>query len=94
VGCFGFGFGFTAVGFVVCGVGVVVGSGKHGEITKRIQDVFFAITSGESEAPGNWLTFVNEVRIEVNPSANGHAQVSIPEPEEAPITMEARAFGD
>ncbi len=60
---------------------ITVGNGKRGEITKRLQDVFFAITSGEQEAPGNWLTYVNEVASEANPTNNGHA-------------MEARAFGD
>lgn len=39
---------------------ITVGSGKRGEITKRLQEAFFAITSGEREAPGKWLTYVNE----------------------------------
>jgi branched-chain amino acid aminotransferase len=39
---------------------IKVGQGKRGEITRRIQEVFFAITSGEREAPGKWLTYVQE----------------------------------
>jgi branched-chain amino acid aminotransferase len=41
---------------------ITIGSGKRGEITKRLQEVFFEITSGERPAPGNapWLTYVNE----------------------------------
>lgn len=39
---------------------ITVGAGKRGPITKRIQEVFFEITSAARPAPGNWLTFVNE----------------------------------
>lgn len=39
---------------------ITVGEGKRGPITKRIQEVFFEITSAQRPAPGNWLTFVNE----------------------------------
>lgn len=37
-----------------------IGNGKRGEITAKIQKVFFEITSGERPAPGPWLTYVNE----------------------------------
>ncbi|MGQ0542285.1 MAG: branched-chain amino acid transaminase [Blastocatellia bacterium] len=42
---------------------ITVGSGKRGEITKRIQDEFFAIIDAKRPAPfgADWLTFVNDV---------------------------------
>jgi len=41
---------------------ITVGAGKRGEITKRIQDVFFDVIVGEKPTPNNapWLTYVNE----------------------------------
>src|SRR4030081_903981 len=39
---------------------IQIGSGGRGEITAKIQKVFFEITSGEREAPGPWLTYVRE----------------------------------
>lgn len=41
---------------------ITVGAGKRGEVTKRIQDVFFDVIVGEKPAPNNapWLTYVNE----------------------------------
>lgn len=41
---------------------IQVGTGKRGEITKKLQDVFFAVIHGERPAPENapWLTYVNE----------------------------------
>lgn len=39
---------------------IKIGSGSRGPITAAIQKEFFAITSGEKEAPGNWLTFAKE----------------------------------
>src|ERR671939_1626100 len=41
---------------------ISVGTGRRGPVTERIQKVFFEITSGEREAPGDWLTFVSERR--------------------------------
>jgi branched-chain amino acid aminotransferase len=38
---------------------IKIGNGSRGPITAAIQKEFFAITSGEKEAPGNWLTFAN-----------------------------------
>jgi branched-chain amino acid aminotransferase len=35
-----------------------IGNGKRGLITAQLQTDFFAITSGEKEAPGDWLAFV------------------------------------
>lgn len=41
---------------------ITIGAGKRGEITKRLQEVFFKVIVGESPAPNNapWLTYVNE----------------------------------
>jgi branched-chain amino acid aminotransferase len=41
---------------------ITVGSGKRGDITKKIQEVFFDIILAKRPAPNNapWLTFVNE----------------------------------
>ena len=68
---------------------ITVGTGKRGEITKRLQEVFFAITSGEREAPGKWLTYANEVET-ANPNSERAGLVS----EKMEAAMEARAFGD
>jgi branched-chain amino acid aminotransferase len=37
-----------------------IGDGKRGPITVQLQNDFFAITSGEKEAPGDWLAFVSK----------------------------------
>jgi branched-chain amino acid aminotransferase len=37
---------------------IQIGGGRRGPITKRLQEEFFAITSGRKEAPGDWLSFV------------------------------------
>ena len=37
---------------------VKVGDGKRGPITKKLQEKFFAIVSGEEEDKHNWLTYV------------------------------------
>lgn len=41
---------------------ITVGSGTRGEITKRIQEVYFEVIRGERPAPNNapWLTYVND----------------------------------
>jgi len=41
---------------------ITVGSGKRGEMTKRLQDEFFKIVLAERPAPNgaNWLTFVKD----------------------------------
>jgi len=39
---------------------IKIGEGKRGPITAALQKEFFAITSGEKEAPGDWLAFVNK----------------------------------
>lgn len=37
---------------------IKVGAGKRGPITAALQKDFFAITSGEKEAPGSWLSLI------------------------------------
>jgi branched-chain amino acid aminotransferase len=37
---------------------VKVGAGKPGDITKALQDAFFAVTSGKAEDKHGWLTYV------------------------------------
>jgi hypothetical protein len=41
---------------------ITIGAGKRGEITRKVQEVFFAITAGEQEAPNGakWLTYVGK----------------------------------
>ncbi|MGI8556313.1 MAG: branched-chain amino acid transaminase [Pyrinomonadaceae bacterium] len=41
---------------------ITIGTGKRGEITKKLQDIFFAVIKGERPTPNNapWLTYVNE----------------------------------
>jgi branched-chain amino acid aminotransferase len=41
---------------------ITVGSGRCGEMTKRLQEEFFKVIAAERPAPfgANWLTFVNE----------------------------------
>jgi branched-chain amino acid aminotransferase len=39
-----------------------VGEGKPGPITKRVQDAFFAITSGKAEDKYGWLTHVRQAQ--------------------------------
>lgn len=39
--------------------GIQIGVGKRGDVTKRIQDEFFAIVKGEKEDRHNWLTLVS-----------------------------------
>lgn len=41
---------------------IEIGTGKRGEITKRIQETYFEIIKGEKAPPNNapWLTYVNE----------------------------------
>ena len=47
-----------------------IGNGGRGEITAKIQKVFFEITKGERPAPGPWLTYVNEHKAKSG--NNGH----------------------
>lgn len=49
---------------------IPVGNGKRGEITEKIQKVFFEITKGQREPPGKWLTYVKEEPSKA--ANNGH----------------------
>jgi branched-chain amino acid aminotransferase len=51
---------------------ITVGKGGRGQITEKIQRAFFEITKGERKAPGDWLTYVNNVDTSKS-SNNGHA---------------------
>ena len=48
---------------------ITIGAGGRGEITEKIQKVFFEITSGERPAPGPWLTYVDEKKAATNRTA-------------------------
>jgi branched-chain amino acid aminotransferase len=53
---------------------IQIGSGERGEITAKIQKVFFEITSGERQPPGPWLTYVREQKARAaNQPATGNA---------------------
>ena len=47
---------------------ITIGSGKRGEMTKRLQDEFFKIVLAERPAPNgaNWLTFVQDTAATQN----------------------------
>ncbi len=54
---------------------ISIGTGHRGEITARIQQLFFDVTSGERPAPGDWLTYVRESE-QTRPGSNGRASVA------------------
>jgi branched-chain amino acid aminotransferase len=56
---------------------ITVGAGGRGSVTERIQKRFFEITSGERQAPGPWLTYVNE-SAKTQPENNGRTATSTP----------------
>jgi branched-chain amino acid aminotransferase len=49
---------------------IKIGTGQRGEITARIQQLFFDITSGAAPAPGPWLTYINEQDAQAQASGN------------------------
>src|SRR5947209_9179009 len=53
---------------------IPVGAARRGPVTERIQKVFFEITSGEREAPGEWLTFVDEHKAAAESNGYNAAQ--------------------
>jgi branched-chain amino acid aminotransferase len=70
---------------------ITVGTGTRGEITRRIQQTFFAITAGERPAPGNWLTFVNETSTVAVPAGNnGHSKKLVTEATSEPASVDFR----
>ena len=57
---------------------ITIGTGRRGEITGKLQERFFQITSGQREAPGPWLTYVNE-SAPVSFEGNGHSREHVKE---------------
>jgi branched-chain amino acid aminotransferase len=57
---------------------ITIGNGRRGEITGKLQEVFFQITAGEREAPGPWLTYVNENAAR-SFEGNGHNKAHVKE---------------
>jgi branched-chain amino acid aminotransferase len=55
---------------------ITVGQGGRGPVTAKIQKVFFEITKGERQAPGNWLTYVNQSKA-VAADNNGFSTAAI-----------------
>ena len=47
---------------------ISIGKRKRGEITEKIQKMFFEITSGERQPPGPWLTYVKEQEADSGPT--------------------------
>ena len=78
---------------------IEIGSGKRGEITAKIQKVFFEITSGEREAPGPWLTYVREQKaravddskITATSGTNGSGKVTADPTVESKLVAKAAA---
>ncbi len=56
---------------------IQIGAGRRGEITHRIQQTYFEITSGERPAPGPWLTYVSEQAHAVEAGHNGHGVAQV-----------------
>ena len=74
---------------------IPVGEGRRGPVTERIQKLFFEITSGEREAPGDWLTFVGEQKAAGAPDGNGHNAAQAPEARKAATnSANSSAVGD
>jgi branched-chain amino acid aminotransferase len=65
---------------------ITVGRGGRGPITEKIQKVFFEITKGEREAPGPWLTFINEPSKAVSDD-NGFVTGAIDPAEELKVSV-------
>src|SRR5215475_14176110 len=55
---------------------ITVGNGGRGEITAKIQKVFFEITNGERQAPGKWLTYINATKAAPSDN-NRHAPAKV-----------------
>jgi branched-chain amino acid aminotransferase len=55
---------------------IPVGEGRRGPVTERIQKAFFEITSGEREAPGQWLTYINEYKAAASEGAGSDKQAA------------------
>src|SRR6266436_3638510 len=65
---------------------ITIGEGKCGELTRRIQQTYFEITSAEREAPGQWLTFIGGESL---PATEVHSSGSREHPlEREPVLSE------
>ena len=69
-----------------------IGTGKRGDVTARIQQAYFEITKGEREAPGDWLTYVNEAQEGAPEANNGHRQNASPAPDNATEATISESF--
>ncbi|MFN2577828.1 MAG: branched-chain amino acid transaminase [Pyrinomonadaceae bacterium] len=58
-----------------------IGNARRGEITEKIQKMFFAITSGEREPPAPWLTYVRERDAGASTAPKQTSAASGPTPE-------------
>ena len=72
---------------------IPVGEGRRGDVTARIQQVFFELTSGEREAPGAWLTYVNEAQAGAGVGGGGEAADAVATETEAKISETFAAVG-
>ncbi|MDT7779356.1 MAG: branched-chain amino acid aminotransferase [Acidobacteriota bacterium] len=72
---------------------IPVGEARRGPVTERIQKVFFEITSGEREAPGDWLTFVAEHKA-AGVERNGHDPAQTREVRKAASTASTASASD
>jgi branched-chain amino acid aminotransferase len=57
---------------------IQIGEGRRGDVTARIQKLFFEITSGERPAPGPWLTYVKEAAASAPAGANNGSKKGEP----------------
>ena len=62
---------------------IIVGEGRRGPVTTRLQQAFFDITSGRRPAPGDWLTYVNPPEASPSNTDGAPAQKVSAQPKEA-----------
>ncbi|HEX8475236.1 MAG TPA: branched-chain amino acid transaminase [Pyrinomonadaceae bacterium] len=62
---------------------IQIGTGKRGEITARIQQAFFDVTSGTRPAPGAWLTYVNQANPATDSENGGETSARVDEENES-----------
>ncbi|HYO99753.1 MAG TPA: branched-chain amino acid transaminase [Pyrinomonadaceae bacterium] len=71
---------------------IKIGTGKRGDVTARIQQAFFEITKGARPAPGDWLTYVKELKAAA-PENNGHgASIKAPSGQNATEAKVSESF--
>ena len=65
---------------------ITVGRGGRGPVTEKIQKAFFDITKGERQAPGPWLSYVNEPKpVTTEPKPFGAPKIHADDSDTAPI---------